>query len=330
MSEIAHMADYRRLDSGLYAPCETTPPAEAEPIRNPPEQPEQAGVADPVPEVDGRTERVRALEIEVAEREEIAALQAQRAETHVESATTQVLRQQSADAEDKRRELANPARIALRDGRAQFWITVSAFLAALIALGWSTANVQATAAMGAPAGSPGWWLAWGVEPLISAALLTVMGAKAYLATRQVTITDRWVDLAQWVPLGYTIALNCWMSLPAPVLTHPATELVRGLLVHSVGPAVVVLLVHALPVLWQAFIRLHSRSAAGFQNPSEQPRPDIDHQRAQQLLDIVRPAYQAGEITGGVSTISRYLRARGHRVGTPMSMWLRDALKQEAA
>lgn len=330
MTEIAHMDDYRRLDSGLYAPSDATGPVE---LHEPAEQPASVSTADSSAELDvpdGRTERVRALEVEVAEREEIAALQAQRAQTHVESAATQALRQQSADAEDKRRELANPARVALRDARAQFWTTIAAFVAAVIALGWSTANVQATAAMGTVPGSVGWWLAWGVEPLISAALLTVMGAKAYLATRQVTISDRWVNLAQWVPLGYTVALNCWTSLPAAVLAHPVTELLRGLLVHSVGPAVVVLLVHALPVLWQAFIGLHTRSTPDFQNPSEQARNDVDHERARELLELVRPAYRTGEITGGVSAISRYLRARGYRVGAPLCMWIRDALKQEAA
>ncbi len=333
MNDIVHLADYRRLDSGLYAPSDAAAPAEVEPVRNPAEQHEPTdavGLAGEVDVPDGRTERVMALEVEVAEREEIAALQARRAETHVESPATRVLRQQSAGAEDKRRELANPARIALRDGRAQCYVTVAAFVAAVIALGWSTANVQATAAMGTTSGSVGWWLAWGVEPLISAALLTVMGAKAYLATRQVTITERWVNLAQWVPLAYTVALNCWTSLPASVLTHPVTELVRGLLVHSVGPAVVVLLVHALPVLWQAFIDLHSRSAPALRNPSEQARNDIDHTRARELLEIIRPAYDSGQVTSGASAISRYLRARGHRVGTPMCMWIRDALRQEAA
>lgn len=283
----------------------------------------------------GRTQRVQDLEQEVAEREHLAALQAQRAETHVESAKTRKLRQDSRDAEDKRRELANPARVALRDARAQWWANVVGFLAALIALGWSTANVQTTAALDVPAGTAGWWLAWGVEPLISATLLTVMGSKAYLATRGAVIEGGWVTAAQAVPLAYTVTLNCWTSLPAWLIGHPFAEFLRGLLVHSVGPAMVVLLVHTLPIIWAAYIGLHqpddASGGSGVQNASEQAEnaaSTVDPDRARELLAVVRPAYEAGQVSGGVASIRNYLKNQGHRIGAPTGQWIRDALKQE--
>lgn len=329
MTDVVRMADYRLApEQGLYLPqhAETEPGTDA--AANAAQQPE------PVEEVEevGRTEQVRQLEQEVAERERLAELYEQRVVTHVPSKKTLQMREGSRNAEAQRAERANPARVALRDACAQLVTNLVGLFAAVIALGWSTANVQHTASMNTT-GSAAWWLSWGVEPLISAALLTVMGASAYLATRGVTIESGWVTAAQWVPLGYTVTLNCWTSLPPEALAHPAVELARGLVVHSVGPVVVVLLVHALPVLWAKFIGLHARAGAEFQKPSEQgrsARPEVDEERARALLMIVRPAVAAGRCGTGTSKIGSYLREQGHRVGAPMCMWLRDALQHEEA
>lgn len=323
--------DHYRRDgtTGLYTPGARSRPAT---VPNPPEQPQPVEQPESVADVDevGRTEQVRQLEQDVAERERLAELYEQRAATHVPSGASLKLKQSSRDAEDRRAELANPARVALRDARAQLVTNLIGLIAAVIALGWSTANVQTTASLAAVPGSVAWWLAWGVEPLISAALLTVMGASAYLATRGITITSRWVTAAQWVPLGYTITLNCWTSLPPAVLANPVVEFARGLVVHSVGPVVVVLLVHALPVLWAKFIALHSQSDNGVQNRPEQGEPEIDQDRARELLAVIRPAAQSGHVGTGVSAIGRYLRAHGYRVGVPMCQHLRDALKHDDA
>lgn len=324
---VLNLDHYRRDGAtGLYTPGSETRP---ETVPNRSEQSEQS---EPVGEVDevGRTEQVRQLEQDVAERERLAELHEQRAATHVPSEASLKLKQSSRDAEDRRAELANPARVALRDARAQLVTNLVGLIAAVIALGWSTANVQTTASLTAETGSVAWWLAWGVEPLISAALLTVMGANAYLATRQVSITSRWVTAAQWVPLGYTVTLNCWTSLPPTVLSHPVVEFLRGLVVHSVGPVVVVLLVHALPVLWAAFIDLHGQGQTGVQNRPEQGEADIDQDRARELLAVIRPAAQSGHVGTGVSSIGRYLRAHGYRVGVPMCQHLRDAIKHDHA
>ena len=338
MNDVVAMSDYRLApEAGLYLPSQTSPVPAGDPVpeagsargvQEPAGEPAAAGSGEPEPTTAGRTERVQALEQEVAEREELAELYEQYAATHVPSKKALAMREESRDAEAKRAEKANPARMALRDSRAQAVTNLVGLIAAVIALGWSTANVQHTAAMHT-AGSAAWWLAWGVEPLISAALLTVMGARAYLATRGVTVTSRWVTAAQWVPLGYTVTLNCWTSLPNSALTSPAVEFLRGLVVHSVGPVVVVLLVHALPVLWAKFIALHGQSHSGVQNRPEQGEPEIDQDRARELLAVVRPAAQSGHVGTGVSAIGRYLRAHGYRVGVPMCQHLRDALKHDA-
>lgn len=340
MNDVVRMSDYRLAPkAGLYLPEDVTAGTGPEPVpgegsqRSDPEEPSgQPAASEQVgePVAAGRTERVQALEREVAEREELAELYEQYAATHVPSKTALAMREESRDAEAKRAEKANPARMALRDSRAQTVTNLVGLIAAVIALGWSTANVQHTAAMHTT-GSAAWWLAWGVEPLISAALLTVMGARAYLATRGVTVTSRWVTAAQWVPLGYTVTLNCWTSLPSQALTNPAVEFLRGLVVHSVGPVVVVLLVHALPVLWAEFIRLHARESGEVPNRSEQERSsdsEIDEDRARALLAIVRPAVEAGQCSTGVSKIGSYLRGQGYRAGVPMCQWIRDALKRE--
>lgn len=329
--DVVRLADYRLApEQGLYLPQHTGPEPDPAATMDPVQAGQQPGLVGQQVEESGRTEQVRQLEQDVAERERLAELYEQRAATHVPSKKTREMREDSRNAEAQRAERANPARVALRDARAQLVTNLVGLFAAVIALGWSTANVQHTAAMNTT-GAAAWWLSWGVEPLISAALLTVMGASAYLATRGVTVESSWVTAAQWVPLGYTVTLNCWTSLPGAALAHPAVEFARGLVVHSVGPVVVVLLVHALPVLWAQFIGLHERGHAELQNPSEQQRsssPEVDEDRARALLAIVRPAVAAGQCGTGVSKIADYLREQGYRAGAPMCMWIRDALKRE--
>lgn len=336
---------YRRSRCGMYVPrdvpAEQPGSSEGGEGRGDQQQEGPAGAesvpaAAPAELVElGRTERVRQVEAEVAEREELAELYGQYAATHVPSRKTLEMRESSRNAEAQRAERANPARTALRDARAQLVITLLGLVAAVVALGWSTANVHTTAAWDQPDGSVGWWLAWGVEPLISAALLTVMGAVAYLATRQVQVRSRWVAAAQWVPLGYTLVLNCWPSLPTAVLTHPSMEFTRGLVVHSVGPVVVVLLVHALPQLWASFIDLHRQSSSETPDrPGDQGKPsaeadEIDPGKAAELLALARPAVARGEASASASGLARYLRrCHDRRVGVRMSQHLRDVLADE--
>ncbi len=337
---------YRRTGCGMYVPSDLSVeqpepsaagegPADQQRERS--TEVEAVPAAGPVELADvGRTERVRRVEAEVAEREELAELYGQYAATHVPSKKTVEMRESSRNAEAQRAERANPARMALRDGRAQLVITLLGLVAAVAALGWSTANVHTTAAWDQEPYSVGWWLAWGVEPLISAALLTVMGAVAYLATRQVQVSSRWVTAAQWVPLGYTLVLNCWPSLPPALLAHPAAEFLRGLVVHSVGPVVVVLLVHALPQLWAAFIDLHRHASSDTsEQPGDQDKPAsdgdavIDPDKAAELLALVRPAVDRGEAAASASGLARYLRRCHHRrVGVRMSQHLRDVLADD--
>src|SRR5439155_4443531 len=76
----------------------------------------------------------------------------------------------------------NPAFAALAAVRARRFVTVAGLTALVIALGWSTAGVQAFAADGAPRFSATWWFAWAVEPFVSLALLTIVIARAFLAS----------------------------------------------------------------------------------------------------------------------------------------------------
>lgn len=321
----------RQGTSPLYTP-DSVAPAAVEPTEETAEPVGAAATGENADETSteepaaptGLTERVRRAEAELAEAERLAEIAADRAEVPSTDAAGERAKTNKAAA--KRRERNNPDRVALRDATARTWMNVVGLIAAAIALGWSTANVQATAALRVAEGSAGWWLAWGVEPLISAALLTVMGATAYLASRHVTVTDRWVTAAKWVPLGYTVTLNCWTSLPSAWIAHPFGEFLRGLVVHSVGPVVVVLVVHALPVLWAEFIRLDQTSAANVRTASDRDKqaPEVDTERGQALLAEMNPS---GEVSG--YQVRKWARARGYRVGAELSQWIAAQTKQEA-
>jgi hypothetical protein len=194
-----------------------------------------------------RTRRVRKLASEVAEARDIVALQD--STELVTAYSRRVLRtlRRGAEAEKLVRLRQQPAFIALATVRARRTVTTTGLIALTIALGWSTAGVQGFAAGEASAFSPAWWLAWGVEPFVSLALLTIVVARAFLASRGQSITAPSVRRAELLFLGATLVMNVWRYLPGVAENFRVDQLV----VHMLGPIVAVCVVTVLPVLWVA-------------------------------------------------------------------------------
>lgn len=311
MSEIARIADYRRLDSGIYAPAAGgAQPAQHEAgttsaIRELPAQKETT----PENSV-GHTRQVRRLAHRVAEAEQLVELQNAEALTEVDTAHVRRLKRKGVEAEKVHGLRKQPALKALQVARARFWVTAAGLTALTCGLGWSTANVQVFAANGAPVFSPGWWLAFLVEPFLALALLTIVGAKAFLASRGARLTEPTVRRIEFLFLGLTLLMNTWPYLPG--VADPFS--VGALVTHSLGPIVAVCVVTVLPVLWAAIDALDT-TAPTPSELSEQGGQALSAREAE-LAERVRPAIASGQCRTSVSAIGKHLRAQGERVGVP--------------
>ena len=231
--------------------------ADQVPVAGPPG--EVGEVDEPVGE-GPESARVRRLRAEVAEARALVALQAQDAPLLVDSPKVRRRRLAMVEAARLHALGQDPAALAWRAARWRRNLTCLAMTALVLALGWSTAGVQRFAADGAAAGSPGWWLAWLVEPLISLALLFVVGARAFFASRGQALTDPVLTKIEALFLAITVTMNVWPYLPwvAPEFRF------AGLLIHAIGPIVAVSVVTAMPRVWHGFthLRLAPADAAG--------------------------------------------------------------------
>ncbi|MGH3757174.1 hypothetical protein [Actinophytocola sp.] len=161
----------------------------------------------------------------------------------------------------------NPAFAALAAVRARRVVTVTGLTALLIALGWSTAGVQSFAAGKAPRFSTQWWFAWGVEPFVSLALLTIVIARAFLASRGQTLAAPAVRRVEWLFLSATLLMNTWRHLPGVASPFRFDQLI----IHMLGPIVAVCVVTVLPLLWVAIDNVSPRAPTT--GPVESTQPD---------------------------------------------------------
>jgi hypothetical protein len=214
-----------------------------------PEPEPQAGPL--VPLEGGETKRVKQLRAEVAEAHLLAKLQDD--ETPLLLDTKKVRKHQKRAAEAARlHALAqDPMTRAYRVLRTRRRLIAVAMVALTLALGWSTAGVQAFAAEGAPMWSPRWVFAWLVEPFMSLALLVVVGARAYLSTLGQPIESPTLTRIERLFLGLTLGMNAWPYLPFVAAAFSFSSLV----LHVLGPVVAVAIVIALPIILAAFTRL---------------------------------------------------------------------------
>jgi hypothetical protein len=216
---------------------------------------------------EGRTRRVRKLAGDVAEARQLVALQD--SVELVSAHSRRVLRtiRRGAEAVKLVQLRQNPAFLALATVRARRTVTATGLAALVIALGWSTAGVQAFAAGNTARFSAQWWFAWGVEPFVSLALLTIVIARAFLASRGQTLTAPAVRRVEWLFLSATLLMNTWRHLPGVANPFRFDQLV----IHMLGPIVAVCVVTVLPLLWVAIDNVPTRTPATA--PAEDTQPD---------------------------------------------------------
>lgn len=205
-----------------------------------------------VPAERGQTKRVRRLRGEVSEAHALLELQGDEAPLRVDSPRVRKRRKAMRQAAVLHRLAQDPDARAFQAARVRRVVVGAGMVALTLALAWSTAGVQAFAAEGAPVWSPGWVFAWFVEPFLSLALLTVVGAKAYMAVRGQPIVSPTLDRIEWLFLGLTFGMNAWRHLPGIAETFSLSALV----LHVLGPIVAVAIVRALPPILAAFTNLH--------------------------------------------------------------------------
>lgn len=244
------------------------------------------------------TPAVEALRREVAEGVQLRELYARRYELNLD--TERVIRRKLKGQEAAKLHVLaqDPATRALQAAKALRVLTATGLFALVLALGWSTVNVHTFAAAGAAAWTAGWVVGWFVEPFLSTALLTIVGAKAFFATRGHQIDSPTLDKIEWLFLALTLGMNVYPTLPTDVGGPAAVFHLPSLVLHSLGPIVAVAIVRGLPILWAEFGRLdHGVTAAvnGFTGSPTPPayRENVSGQ-AQRLADLT---VRARELVG---------------------------------
>lgn len=290
--------------------------------------------ADDVPvegvpvEAAGVSRRVRRLRDEVAEAHALAELQGDDTPLLLESARVRRRRRRAHEAARLHQLGQDPAMRAWQAARMRRVLVATAMVSLVLALAWSTAGVQAFAADGAEAWSPGWLFAWLVEPFMSLALLGVVGAKAFLGTRGQPIASRTLDRIEWLFLALTLAMNAWPYLPGVASQFSVSRLV----LHILGPVVAVAVVTALPIILAAFARLdhgvtaltgpsYSANASTSQAAGNPVRVDVAA-----LTARARHLVEAGELPDEPS--ARAVR-EALRCGMDTARQVRDALRDRA-
>lgn len=207
-----------------------------------------------VPLEGGETKRVRQLRAEVAEAHLLIDLQDDDTPLLLDSAKVRKHQKRAAEAARLHRLAQDPMMRAYRTLRARRRIVAVAMVSLTLALGWSTAGVQAFAAEGADPWSPRWMFAWLVEPFMSLALLVVVGARTYLSTLGQPIKSTTLARVEKLFLWLTLGMNAWPYLPWS-LPKGWDFSFSSLVLHLLGPVVAVAIVIALPIILAAFTRL---------------------------------------------------------------------------
>lgn len=287
----------------------------------------EAPTSTPAPgapgEAAGETERVARLRTEVAEGARLRELYAAQLALDLDSPRVLARRRKGQEAAKLHALAQHPAVRALQAQRMLVALTTAGLVALVLALGWSTANVQTFAAAGAPPWSPGWLFAWLVEPFVSLALLTIVGAKAFLAVRGRVVTSPTLDRIEVGFLALTLAMQLFPVLPAPVGSAPRF-VVPDVVLHCLGPVIAVAVVKALPVIWAEFTHLdHHADQSGGQGVAVgvtgTPYPPSYSDNS--TVHSTDPAARITVLTGR----ARYLIDRGALPARPSANALRKAL-----
>ncbi|WP_447009745.1 hypothetical protein [Saccharothrix hoggarensis] len=235
------------------------------------------------------TRRVARLSAEVAEAHRLLELQGDTAPLLVDTARVRKALKRSREAARLHALGQNPMARAWQAARVRLVLTVVALVALIGALAWSTTGVHHTLTIGVPRFSAAWWAAWAVEPFVSAVLLVVVGAKAFLTTRGHILRHPHLTAVEFGALAVTLTLNVWPYLPGVADGFRP----MALLAHAIGPLVAVGAVTVMPIIWAGFADLDHTAPA---------RPDTP--TAATDTAPVRPASAspAGTPTGPVPVI----------------------------
>jgi uncharacterized membrane protein len=172
-----------------------------------------AGQAPAVPDVvpvvvPPATRRVRELRAEVDEAHALLELQADAAPLLLDTDRVRRSRKRAAEAARLHALAQDPAARAWQAARVRLVLTVVALVALVGALGWSTTGVHHTLTRTMTEQGAAWWGAWAVEPVISAVLLVIVGARAFLATRGRVLRHRHLTVVEYGALAVTLTLTC--------------------------------------------------------------------------------------------------------------------------
>ncbi|MEV4249507.1 hypothetical protein AB0J63_39600 [Streptosporangium canum] len=285
-------------------------------------------------EVSGETKRVQRLRAEVTEAHLLAGLQDDDAPLMLDTPKVRKRRKAAREASRLHELAQDPAMRAWQAARMLRLLVVVAMVSLTLALAWSTAGVQHFASEGATLWSPSWVFAWLVEPFMSMALLFVVGARAYLATRGQPIVSRTLVRIEGVFLALTFGMNVWPYLPWSLPEGKAFT-VSGIVLHILGPSIAVAIVIALPIVLSAFARLdHGPISKGVTGPEYRPNMPstyrAEHTYSSADIDAlaarVRQMIADGELPAdvGAASIRKALRC-----GMDTARAVRDALAEQA-
>jgi hypothetical protein len=183
--------------------------------------------------------------------------------------------------------------------------------------------------------SAAWWGAWAVEPFISAVLLVIVGARAFLAIRGRVLRHRHLTAVEYGALSVTLTLNVWPYLPWVSVPWARLDPMQ-LLAHSVGPLVAVGAVSVLPVIWSAFADLDHGLLVGPAATTTSPeyrgnvptgataQQRVTGDRVALLVVRARQMIAAGQLSADPSA-SRLREVLG--CGTDTAREVRDALRR---
>ncbi|MGE0170945.1 hypothetical protein [Nocardioides sp.] len=144
------------------------------------------------------------------------------------------LAREAADAAQVRALTAHPDVIALRVERVRAQVDRLLWAGIVLGLAFTMVNVQSFAAAGAPTWSPGWWVAWLLDPMVSLVLLAVLRAEQVTARYQVEL-NAWARRTKWLTFAATYVMNTWTSWG---FTDGKPFSAAGVVLHSVPPLVV--------------------------------------------------------------------------------------------
>jgi hypothetical protein len=285
--------------------------------------PEPLPEVDGVPDescVDGHTDRVRKLEAEAAEAERVRELPTARVlkrrqelaeeEMLAELETTAHARRLRGKGARERAELEAAAASAagrrtvetnvdvraLQLGRRRRRWTLIGWTVLVLCMAFTAVNVQHFAAGTAPAWSPQWLVAWGVDPLLSALVVGLLLARGDLAAFGSGISQT-TGRAKWVVLGIEIGvlLAALLMNVAPEFDAPVVRW-QDVALHIVVPLAAVATAVVLPIVQDFYA---TAITALYNNPSAAAQTTVNlhgHPSAsaadRELPDDVRTVLEA--------------------------------------